>query len=92
MAWIKAQLWQVLRSLVRSPLFTLVALLTLAVGIGGDFLAHSQQVALTLQQGRRCRFLRDVERTLRTCHPGRTLFEEIVGAVAMHTPLQAWSA
>ncbi len=36
MAWIKVQLWQVLRSLVRAPLFTAVALLTLAVGIGAN--------------------------------------------------------
>jgi predicted permease len=36
MAWVKVQLWQVLRSLVRAPLFTAVALLTLAVGIGAN--------------------------------------------------------
>jgi predicted permease len=35
-AWVKVQLWHVLRSLVRAPLFTAVALLTLAVGIGAN--------------------------------------------------------
>jgi len=36
MAWVKVQLRQVLRSLGRDPLFTAVALLTLAVGIGAN--------------------------------------------------------
>jgi predicted permease len=36
MAWVKIQLRQVLRSLGRAPLFTAVALLTLAVGIGAN--------------------------------------------------------
>src|SRR4029077_7861858 len=36
MAWIKVQLWQALRRLVRAPLFNAVALLTLAVGIGAN--------------------------------------------------------
>jgi predicted permease len=36
MAWVKVQLWQVLRSLMRAPLFTAVALVTLAVGIGAN--------------------------------------------------------
>jgi len=36
MAWLKVQLWQVLRSLMRAPLFTAVALVTLAVGIGAN--------------------------------------------------------
>jgi predicted permease len=36
MAWVKVQLRQVLRSLARAPLFTAVALLTLAVGIGSN--------------------------------------------------------
>jgi MacB-like periplasmic core domain len=36
MAWVIAQLRQVLRSLGRAPLFTAVALLTLAVGIGAN--------------------------------------------------------
>jgi putative ABC transport system permease protein len=36
MAWVKVQLRQVLRSLGRAPLFTAVALLTLAVGIGAN--------------------------------------------------------
>jgi len=36
MAWVKIQLRQVLRSLARAPLFTAVALLTLAVGIGAN--------------------------------------------------------
>ena len=36
MAWVKVQLRQVLRSLGRAPLFTAVALLTLAVAIGAN--------------------------------------------------------
>lgn len=36
MAWVKVQVRQVLRSLGRAPLFTTVALLTLAVGIGAN--------------------------------------------------------
>jgi putative ABC transport system permease protein len=36
MAWVKIQLRQVLRSLGRAPLFTVVVLLTLAVGIGAN--------------------------------------------------------
>ena len=36
MAWVKVQLWQLVRSLVRAPLFTAVALLTLAMGIGAN--------------------------------------------------------
>jgi predicted permease len=36
MAWLKVQLRQVLRSLGRTPLFTTVVLLTLAVGIGAN--------------------------------------------------------
>jgi predicted permease len=36
MPWVKVQLRQVLRSLGRAPLFTAVALLTLAVGIGAN--------------------------------------------------------
>jgi predicted permease len=36
MAWVKVQLCQVLRSLARAPLFTAVALFTLAVGIGAN--------------------------------------------------------
>ena len=36
MAWVKVQLRQILRSLGRASLFTAVALLTLAVGIGSN--------------------------------------------------------
>ena len=36
MAWVKVQLRQVLRSFGRAPLFTVVSLLTLAVGIGAN--------------------------------------------------------
>jgi predicted permease len=36
MAWLKVQLWQVLRSFGRAPVFTAVALLMLAVGIGAS--------------------------------------------------------
>jgi hypothetical protein len=36
MAWVKVQLWQVLRSLMRARLFTAVALVTVAVGIGAN--------------------------------------------------------
>jgi hypothetical protein len=36
MAWVKVHLRQVLRSLGRAPLFTAVALLTLAAGIGAN--------------------------------------------------------
>ena len=36
MTWVNVQLRQVLRSLGRAPLFTVVALLTLAVGIGAN--------------------------------------------------------
>ena len=36
MPWVKIQLWQVLRSFGRAPLFSAVATLTLAVGIGAN--------------------------------------------------------
>src|SRR5215813_13549272 len=36
MAWVKVQLRQLLRSLGRAPMFTAVALLTLAVGVGAN--------------------------------------------------------
>ena len=36
MAWVKIQLWQVLRGLGRTPLFTTVALLTWAIGMGAN--------------------------------------------------------